>query len=633
MDNATSKGLTLPSPESNKIVLRSWKREIALRDLPSEELFPAVHSAWKTFASFRHVNALAVGKSELWAATWGGVVRWRLDKFGNCTAYTRFASEHGLPGINFTSIVLDEHGYPWVGGKGTGLVFFDGYAWKNLALEDGLPSNDVLCLFSGNDEKFWVTTSRGIGYVTTENTTLRWHDYPQANCDLPSGFVSSIVVDSNGILWMGTDWGLYRCAPDQSPRRYTTAQGLPITQVSHLALSCEGQLWIGTPLGICLLSGDTIQNFPNLTFPVRGIVKDTDSAAVWIVMPKGIAKVAPDGQMQIESPIPILPDTALIRAIAIGPSGRKWVGYTSGLVQDFPLRFLISDGGIDMITLGENSICNCISAIKIDDLGRVWIGTPEGLWYLEKGVWRACRPKNELSTHITNVRAIVSSPTTKEIWVGCWSDDNRTGLRRFVGTTEVPLSSSVPGFPHVDALTFDRNGSLWVAMDEHIYKYNGQDWSKVPSFADADFFETIHSLIVDESGTLWCGTMKGLWRFDGIWHKEKIDASVYSILSVGNKELIGTNQGLFQISKTAISEIELHQITDFEIRVLILDSDGIVWIGTQSGLIKLSGQEHTFFTTKDGLANNSIQTMTLGEGKLWIGTSNGLNTLDLEKRK
>jgi signal transduction histidine kinase/ligand-binding sensor domain-containing protein len=56
------------------------------------------------------------------------------------------------------------------------------------------------------------------------------------------------------------------------------------------------------------------------------------------------------------------------------------------------------------------------------------------------------------------------------------------------------------------------------------------------------------------------------------------------------------------------------------------DKDGRLWVGTTNGLSHLDGKQFRTYTTQDGLANNRILSLTADrQGSLWIGTAGGLN--------
>jgi ligand-binding sensor domain-containing protein len=410
--NNEEKTNQLTPTERRDITLR-LRTELALLDLPEEEDFPPVYPAWKTYASFRHINALAAGWSELWAASWGGVVRWR---FESPVKFTRFASEHGLPGHRFHCLALDGHGHPWVGGPQIGLSTFDGERWKTFTTQTGLPSDDVLCLSYDPGGRLWAGTGKGLGYISLEDDPLRWHKQILDTLNLPADEIQALAVGAAGTLWLGTDWGLYQRQPDGSARRYTEQDGLPCLQITHLALSNQGQLWIGTAAGLAVFSNGAIEPCPELPQAILGLTLEPNGT-LWVITSEGIGAYTPEGWQPIKAHTTIA-DSAQGRAMAANASGQRWFGYTDGLTQEIPSQALLSKEDFNQMTKGENSLDNCITALQIDAIGRLWVGTPTGLWYQERDTWRQCRSGNELSTPLINVRAMALSPRVHERSVG-----------------------------------------------------------------------------------------------------------------------------------------------------------------------------------------------------------------------
>jgi ligand-binding sensor domain-containing protein len=626
MSKTISRELSPVRPRDITVRLRA---DLALRELPTEEPSSPVHPGWKTFASFRHVNALAAGHGELWAVTWGGVVRWRFDD--HRVTFTRFASEHGLPGSRFHCIALDVHGHLWVGGPGVGLNTFEGEHWHTLMTDDGLPSNDVCCIASGADGRLWVGTRRGLGYIALDDETLRWRNQRLHVVGLPAEEIRTVAVETDSTLWLGTDWGLYQLKPDGTSRRYTTQDGLPCLQVTQLASDRQGHLWVGTAAGVCLLDDDHITVCQGLDQPVLSLTVGPGGTTLWAVTPESIAAYTPEG-VQVVDPYPALTGDAQGRAVALDETGRSWLGYTEGVTQQFPPRVLMSRDDIDQMTKGENSLCNSIMAVELDASGRVWAGTSEGLWYLEHNVWHRCQPGIELASSLINVQAMAFSLKAKCLWVGGWREDNSpegngSGLRQFIGTTEVPLIGEMPELPYVDALTCDAQGCVWVAAEGAVRGFDGQQWEQLPALPVEASSEVIQALALDERRNLWCGTTGGLWHYDGGWHKTEVDAPVQALAHEGKDLWIGTTIGLKQLSgRRKRRWIHVDSLSNVNVTALAIGQDGVVWAGTSCGLARITGDDCQVFTTrKHGLVSDAVQALALDGGTLWIGTVNGIS--------
>ena len=78
---------------------------IPVSDLkPLHEQATAEYPGWSNLAGQRHIAALTAdpNRGDLWLATAGGLLRWRsgLDRF------TRYTSEHGLPGNSMSAMAV-----------------------------------------------------------------------------------------------------------------------------------------------------------------------------------------------------------------------------------------------------------------------------------------------------------------------------------------------------------------------------------------------------------------------------------------------------------------------------------------------------------------------------------------------
>ncbi|MBD3309505.1 hypothetical protein GF348_24210 [candidate division KSB3 bacterium] len=626
--------LTPIKPRDIAIRLRA---ELALRDLPMEEPSPPVHPGWRSYASFCHVNALAAGQRELWAVTWGGVVRWCFENHGSRVTFTRFAGEHGLLGIHFECIALDHYGRPWVGGPGLGLSTFDGERWHTFATDEGLPSNDVLCITTDAEGRLWTGTNRGLGYIDSRGESMHWHNRLLNEANLPADEIRALAVEEGSTLWLGTDWGLYQVCSDGASLRYTTQDGLPCLQVTRLALDSQGCLWIGTAAGLCSLDAGQIVPIAELDQPILSLSAEPGANILWVVTSDGINAYGPEGLQSVESH-PALGQDAQGRAVTADGTGQRWFGYTWGVVQQLPSRVLLSRNDVDRMTKGENSLCNCITTIEVDDVGRVWVGTPKGLWYLEHNVWRECQPGIELASPLVNVQAIVFSSDIQGLWVGGWREDGpqrgySSGLRRFIGTTDVPLVGEMPELPYVDTLTCDTQGRVWIAAGGLIRCFDGKQWERLPSLPDNALGSVGQALSVDGEGVLWYGTTGGLWHHDGEWHREDIDVPVQALLQKGRDLWVGTSFGLKRLSLGQNPcWMEVDDLSNVSINALVNGQDDIVWVGTNRGLARIADKGCRIFTgCDDGLTNHIVQALKLDSNTLWIGTANGLSRFTLEK--
>jgi signal transduction histidine kinase len=153
---------------------------------------------------------------------------------------------------------------------------------------------------------------------------------------------------------------------------------------------------------------------------------------------------------------------------------------------------------------------------------------------------------------------------------------------------------------NVISLAAGKAGDLWILTDGGLSHYDGRafrNFAIESGLSKAGF--NVGSLAVDSKNQVWIGTTAmGLFRFDGTQF-----------------ERFTTTNGL---------------ASDWVIPAILPASDGVVWIGTDNGLSKLSnGRFSTYKNTQRRLANTSLTDLLRdAEGILWIATPDGVTRYD-----
>jgi signal transduction histidine kinase/ligand-binding sensor domain-containing protein/DNA-binding response OmpR family regulator len=134
-------------------------------------------------------------------------------------------------------------------------------------------------------------------------------------------------------------------------------------------------------------------------------------------------------------------------------------------------------------------------------------------------------------------------------------------------------------------------GALALNPAKRITQYGHDVWQTEQGLPQ----NSVRSITQSRDGYLWFGTEEGLVRFDGVR---------FTVFDKTNTKEFGDNI-VFAVLGTR---------------------DGSVWIGTMRGLLRLRDKRFTRFTTKDGLANDVVNTLFEDStGALWIGTDGGLS--------
>jgi ligand-binding sensor domain-containing protein/signal transduction histidine kinase len=152
-------------------------------------------------------------------------------------------------------------------------------------------------------------------------------------------------------------------------------------------------------------------------------------------------------------------------------------------------------------------------------------------------------------------------------------------------------------------------------------------------------FGIVNCILRDDRGFIWFGTSKGLCKYDGYRIRVfpngiPLDGPHQVITAMmkrgADSLLLATGKGLrtFNMKTEQFAPfLSGSEFSEHRINVITEDSDGTMWIGTDSiGLFacQRGTQNIVHYTTSNGLSDNRITSLLLDHaGMLWIGTING----------
>lgn len=148
----------------------------------------------------------------------------------------------------------------------------------------------------------------------------------------------------------------------------------------------------------------------------------------------------------------------------------------------------------------------------------------------------------------------------------------------------------------------------------------------------------------DSEGLVWVGTADGLCRYDGynihVFRSGPVNGSVLSSNNVRSiaetkdgKLLVGTLKGIsvFDKSVNRFSTLNLGpDLTNYEVRSIVVDRQGYCWIGSYKKLMRLSPDLKSIKTYDKALPETSVNTVYMdSKGTVWVAFwNNGLFRYD-----
>ncbi|RKY05696.1 hypothetical protein DRP77_00005, partial [Candidatus Poribacteria bacterium] len=439
--------------------------------------------------------------------------------------WRNFTRMEGLCGNDVRAVYQDSYGRIWVG-TGSGVSVFDGM-WRSYSTADGLISDDVRVICQDSYGRIWVGTSRGVSVFNGERWKSRtFGDDPFANYVLSikaegenvwvgtyrgvNRFdgrewelwgenegrldlgVRAVLRDSSGRLWFGMEASaLYSVLVSRfdgsSWRRFTATDGLPEGSVLALAEDEEGRIWAAASMGVGVFEGESWHKLFSL-FPPEWIVSLTidSEGRVWVLSTKWLARY----------------------------EGGKWSYVALPEGADDPQCLLVDQFGSIWIGTKRNGLFFCdrgvrifktppVSSVAVDGMGRVWVGTVEGVEVID----------GEEVHHLPlgEVRSLFG--TERGVWVGL-----KGGLVLVEGDppVEVRRVADLP-YDDVRAVYVDSTGKLWAGVGLFVSGPGGianrfSALAEITPSGDVKIHPldyTPSSIAEDGFGRIWVGTFGG----------------------------------------------------------------------------------------------------------------------------
>ncbi len=405
---------------------------------------------------------------------------------------------------------------------------------------------------------------------------------------IPQNTIYSIVQDSHGYIWIGTDGGLARF--DGLEFKLFNKSNTPAIKndsITSLFISSDKTLWIGTYGG-------------------------------GITLHKGNHFLSPSS----------LEPHYFIQSITEDQDKNIWIGTIGGGI------LLFKDNLFSSITEEDGLSSNIVSSVFADTKGKLWIGTTNGLDCLEHGEFTTYTANDGLLGN--NIRTIFGD-SKANLWIGTTQGinkiKNRTGdlkRKRFLSiTTKEGLSDN-----YIRSISEDRHGSIWIATSRGLNRVR-QD-NEIEHFTSLDGLSdnSLLSVYEDKWGNIWIGTSGGGLnalrdgKFSFYTTKDGLSSNyVKAIYEDADGSLwIGTNGAGLNRYKNGTFDLytESDGLSSNNIESLCGDDKGNLWIGTPNGLNRFNENGFQTFTSRDGLSNTSIKTLFCdSKGVLWIGTFGG----------
>ena len=306
---------------------------------------------------------------------------------------------------------------------------------------------------------------------------------------------------------------------------------------------------------------------------------------------------------------------SLANAIAQTGDGYLWTTSQEGLSRFDGASFTTYDHRTtEGIPVGQ------FTALAVDQRGTLWAGTgSRGVLHLVDGEFRTVAW--EPGTQEQQVR-VLAFDGSGDLWIGM---TDRGVVRLHDGALVAALTTQ-NGLPSDDvrALLATRD-AMWIGTFRGLVRWvNGRLVRGPPPLDDA----AVRAIAQGASGALWCATDKGLVRLRG----DAVEPVIANGLAPGevSKLLFDRDGNLWIGTRTGVKRMTDGQIErlpspEVLINALFEDSDGNLWIGSDRGLDRLRDGDVLPFGVNEGMTDEVVGGFREdATGTKWITTSGGL---------
>ncbi len=490
----------------------------------------------------------------------------------------RFGEQFGMGVVTVTTLAQEKQGFLWIGTQ-TGLVRYDGVRIQKWPEVDKIAGHYIDQLLIASDETVWVKGSVGVGYFSNR----RFEAFPLPAGVKPTGISQSLAIDKAGSLFLAVDKGLLR-AEVRDPSHYrlfTVKDGLP-GRVDSLVTGPDDSVWFTSEhkLGHFSSRGDNFEIDPEITLPnepIYGLIFDG--------------------------------------------SGTLWVRSASHMLRldQTAHKFVADDQGVPPVNTDA-------SQPTLDRSGNLLVPTSAGLYWRDRGTWRAITDKEGLTSN-----AVQTALEDREgtFWIGA----SGSGIDRLMGFRQWSSWTTAEGLPDnvIWQTMRDRRGRLWVATSGGIAIWEGNNWRTLTKAQGLCGLE-VRNIVNAGDGAIWAlAPVGGLMRIDPETHHVQCfrtfhDRRYIALAAAPTGEIwAAAGRGFvirFEGSGLSVHPVEvtMPEAVRGDIWYLGFSPDGALWSSGPGRIVTFDGKTWRLITAKDGMTGSSVTSMApISSHEAWLG--------------
>lgn len=559
--------------------------------------------------------------------------------------FRNIQTQNGLSNDDVNCVFKDSHGFMWFG-TASGLNRYDGYSIRIFHSQrpdtTALRDNYVQDIQENADGNLWICAGDTYSIYNPVNERFSWFGHKEARkLGLPSE-PKLILIRGKQMWFMVNDTELYRLDKgSRAVRAAGTTPGHSITDMIDMpdtgniaAVNDIGELFIINQKGKIVAKSKSPLPFSH---PVQFFLFTDQDGMIWVYSVSGTACFNPHSRQWVSRNICRELNGLSVKAIAQDDSGRIWFGTDNNGIyivdKDDTVEHLTTDP-LDGYSLPNNTV----KSIYNSGDGGMWVGT------YKKGVSVYYPSEYKFTSRpLADVNCITRNPNEySSVWVGT----DHSGLMKYNYSTGEAVSIADPrdpGHHAIASMMTDSNGNLWIGTYQGGLKKYSNGHFEYWNTGNGLSSNNIWAILEGNDGKIWLGTLDGgLQVYDPVTNtfrtfnssNSKINSNYINTLTKGRDGSIfaGTTYGIARISPVDYS-ISTYQgskkdekdFSNLNINQLVVDSRGLVWVGTREGLEVYNLKSDTLYnlSLSDRFPNPFILGIIEGaDHTMWVTVGN-----------
>ncbi|WP_455585558.1 hybrid sensor histidine kinase/response regulator transcription factor [Bacteroides sp.] len=553
-------------------------------------------------------------------------------------------------------------------------------------------NNSISTILATKSGQLLFGTDQGLYQYIYETDSCILYGRNNTDGILPETSIKSILEDSYGHIWIGTwNHGLFRYDPEKN-KYYSYPRMNEINSAHVLFEDSRKRIWVGTwGGGLQLLENAyDVENVKWKTFLNRkdnpnsilhniiyDICEDINSKKIWIGTTNGLSILTDEEQGIFTNYFPGKSEETIsdneVNSLICDSQGMIWLGLLRGGINMVSTRkAFFKSHTLDFIK--EEMKTNSVTNLFIDEEDNVmWLGIGNaGLVQYDRNThkykWASELEGFSSLTRLPSIMAFTKLSSNGQIWIGTYNTGIYVYDKKKKGKDRIKIyeTSNTPW------LTGDRVYCIYE--DDEYNKWMGTNYGMSMLAPDGHYLRLDSlecegrrfrsAVIIDiKSGPdkeLWVASNNnGVYRISGRGDKlsdyalanysvinGKLNSVNVSCIHIDAKGRIwagGEGGGLSLYDKEQDSFVPVHlnwNLPGDAIFNILEDKQGNLWMGTNTGLIKLNvGDDlqtisYRLYTTSDGLLDNFFTrkgAAKAANGEFFFGSYQGLNSFYPEK--